>query len=64
MYFRKYRLWKTWLDNSLKQGVSEHPLTFIKLKCRKDFWNLHGCNFIIFFVTLRETDLENGKCLS
>ena len=27
MYFRKYRLRKTWLDKSLKSCVSEDPLT-------------------------------------
>ena len=32
MYFQNYRLWKTWLGQSLKGAVSEHPSTVNMLK--------------------------------
>ena len=48
MYFWYYKLSKTWLDNSLKSVVSEHPLTVNKLKGPKYLWNLHETTFIIF----------------
>ena len=59
MYFRNYRLWKTWLDRCLKSPDSEHPLTHNMLKGPKHLLNLHGNTFIIFFITLSKTDLEN-----
>ena len=49
MYFRNFRLSKTWLDHCLKSAVSEHPSTFNMLKGRKHLWNLLDGTFIIFF---------------
>ena len=40
MYFRSYRLSKTWLDHSLKSAVSEHPLIVNMLKSPKHLCNL------------------------
>ena len=40
MYFRNYRLSKTWLDQSLKSAVSEHPLIVNMLKSPKHLCNL------------------------
>ena len=52
MYFPNSRLSKTWLDNSLKSAVSEHPLTVNILKGLKHLLNLHESMFIIFFIFL------------
>ena len=49
MYFRKYRLPKTWLDQSLKTAASEYRSTVSMLKGLKDFRNVHENTFIIFF---------------
>ena len=49
MYFRNYRLYKTFLDHSLKSDVSEYPLIVNMLKRPKQYWNLHESTFIIFF---------------
>ena len=49
MYFRKYRLPKTWLDHSLKTAASEYRSTVSMLKGLKDFRNVHENTFIIFF---------------
>ena len=57
-YFRNYRLSMTWLEQSLKNTVSEHPLTVNMLKGPKLFWNVHERTLIIFFITLREPALE------
>ena len=59
MYFWNYRLKKTWLDHSLKSAVSEHPSTVNMLKDIKHLRNLNESTLIIFFITLKETDLEN-----
>ena len=59
MYFRYYRLSKTWLGHSLKYTVSEHPLTVNTLKGPKHLWNLHESTFIIFFISLMGNDFEN-----
>ena len=58
LYFGKYRLSQTWLDHSLKNTVSEHPLTVNMLKGPKQFQNLHKSTFITFSITLREPALE------
>ena len=50
---------KTWLDHSLKDTVSEHPLTVNMLKGAKLLQNVHERPFIIFFVSLSEPGLEN-----
>ena len=49
MYFRNYRLSKTWLDQSLKSVVLENPPTVNMLKSPKHWRNLHDSTFIIFF---------------
>ena len=59
MYFRKYRLWKSWLGHSLKSCVSEQAFTVNMWKCPKYLQNLHESLFIIFFMILIEVDLEN-----
>ena len=48
MYFRNYRLSKTWLDYPLKSAVSEHPSVVNMLRGPKHFTNLHESTFIIF----------------
>ena len=52
MYFRYYRLSKTWLHHSLKCVVSEHLVTVKMLKGPKHLRNLHESTFTIFFRTL------------
>ena len=61
MYFRvaSYRLRKTRLNKCLKSRISEHPSRLSILKGAKHSWNLHDTTFIILFITLRESDLEN-----
>ena len=49
---------KTWLDHSLKNTVSEHPLTVNMLKLPKQLKNPHESTFITFFITLRKPALE------
>ena len=49
MYFRNYRLSKTWLDQSLKSAVLENPPTVNMLKGPRHWRNLHDSTFIIFF---------------
>ena len=49
MYFRNYRLWKTWLDHSLKSALSEHALTVNMWKHPNCLRNLDESPFIIFF---------------
>ena len=49
LYFGNYRLSKTWLDHSLKNILSEHPLTVNMLKGTKLLENQRERNFIIFF---------------
>ena len=59
MCFRNYRLWKCWLDHSLKSDVSENALTV-------NMWNVLNTREIYiwallsaFFIIFREVDLEN-----
>ena len=59
MYFWNYRLWKSWLDHSLKSTVSKHALTVNVWKRPKYNRNLHESALIMFFIVLREVDLEN-----
>ena len=58
MYFRNYRLWKIWLDHSIKGAVSEHALTVNIWKCPKHIGNLLASALIIFFIIVREVDFE------
>ena len=58
LYYGIYRLWKTWLDHSLKNNVSEHPLTVNMLNSTKHLYNLHESTFIIFFHHSERTWLE------
>ena len=48
MFFRNYRLWKTWLNHSLESAVSEFPWIIKILMGVKHFWNLHESTFIKF----------------
>ena len=48
----------SWLDYSLKNTVSEHPLRVNMLKGTKLLQNLNQSTFIIFFITLRQLALE------
>ena len=59
MYFRIYRLWKSWLDHSLKSAVSQHDLRVNSWKRPKYLRNLHTSASIMFFIILKEVDLEN-----
>ena len=66
MYLINYKLQKNWLDQCLKSAVSDHPLTVnmlkglsqhIKRSCKICMAEL----LLYFFITLRETDLENAS---
>ena len=59
MYCRNYRLWISWLVHSLKSTVWEHGLAFNMWKRPKYLQNFHETVFIMFFIILREVDLEN-----
>ena len=59
MYFRTYRLWKSWLDHSLESVVSEHALAVNTEKRPRCLRNIRETTFIIFLIILREVDLEN-----
>ena len=54
MYFRNYRLGKTWINKCVKTLLSEHALTAKRLWGPKHFGDLHENTFITFFITLRE----------
>ena len=49
MYFRSYRMWKYWLEHSLKIAVSENALTVNMWKCHKYLWNFHESAFLMCF---------------
>ena len=57
MFFRNYRIWKSWLDHSLKSAVSEHALTVNMQKRPKYLRNLHESTFIRFL------DHSQGKLI-
>ena len=59
MYFRNYRLWKTWLDRSLQSAVAEHPLTINAWNSSKYLRNLHENTYNTFLMVVGESDLEN-----
>ena len=60
MYFRNSRLSHTWLDDSLKSAVSEHPSTVNMLKGPKHLWNLIDSTFIkLFYHSEGKNLLEN-----
>ena len=61
MYFRNYRLWKTWSDYSVKSKVLEHALTVNMWKGREYLGNLHESTFIMFFHHSQRSWFE--KCL-
>ena len=48
MYFRNYRLPKTWLDQCVKSPFSEHPSKSNMLNAPKQFSNLKDSPFPIF----------------
>ena len=47
MYFWKYGLRTTWLDNRLKSAVSEYPSTSYVVNTPKHLVNLYDSTFII-----------------
>ena len=57
--FPKLQTMKIWLDHSLKSAVWEHALTVNVWKRANYLQNLHESAFIMFFIILREVDLEN-----
>ena len=59
MYFWNYRLWKSLSEKSLKSTVSEQALVVNMWNHPKCLRNLHESAFIMFFIILREIDLEN-----
>ena len=59
MYFRDYRLSKTWLDHSLESPVSVPPSIINVLMGAKHLWNLYEGTFIIFLMKLKGNDLQN-----
>ena len=48
MYFRNYRLPKTWLDQCLKSSVSEDSSKDDMANIWKHCWNLNDSTFTIF----------------
>ena len=62
MYFRNYRLWKTWLENSLRGAVSEHAFPVNMWKRPKYLQNPHESAFIMFFQHPSEKS-SFKKCL-
>ena len=48
MYFWNYRLWKTWLEPSLKNAVSELPLRVNMFKGHKNLWKQYDNTYITF----------------
>ena len=61
MFFRSYRLSKSWLEHSLKTAVSENALTVNTWKCPKNLWNIHGTTFIMCFYDIERSWFR--KCL-
>ena len=61
IFIQNYRLWKSWLDHSLKSALSEHALKGNMWKHPKYFPNLHERAFIMFFH--RSQGSWFGKCL-
>ena len=69
MYFRTYRLPKTWLDKWLKGCVSEDPQRDNAAKVLKNCWSLNESTFTIFInhwegVALEKvsfSDTQNAK---
>ena len=51
-------MWKSWLDHSLKNVVSGNALSVNMWNCPKYFQNFHDSAFIMFFLILREADLQ------
>ena len=49
MYFRNYKLSKTWFNHSLESAISEPPSTVNVLMGARNLWNLHRSTFAIFF---------------
>ena len=49
MYFRNYRLQKTWFDKYLKSPTWEHPSTVNIVKSSKHLWNMNESTFVILF---------------
>ena len=59
MYFRNYRLSKTWLDHYLRSDVLDHPLRVNILQGPQHLLNFYESMFIIFSIFLQGTHLAN-----
>ena len=62
MYFQNYGLPKTWLDQSLKSPVSEHPLKSNMVNARKHCSNLKDTPFTIFISHWENNCLKKILC--
>ena len=58
MYFRKYRLQKTWLDKSLKSRVLDDPWRDNMGNGSKHCCNLNNSTSTIFLITVKVVALE------
>ena len=60
MYSQNYRLWKSWLENSLKSAISENALKMSTCESVQNTFQI--CTRAVlsfFFMVLRKFDLEN-----
>ena len=62
MYFRNYRLPKTWLDQCLKSPVSEHRSKSNMLNAPKHCPNLKDTPFTIFINHCEGNCLTKSLC--
>ena len=59
MYFREYRLGKTWLDKCLKSLLSEDPQTDNAANVLKHFCNLMAGPLHYLLITVKVVVLQN-----
>ena len=62
MYFRSYRLPKTWLDQCLKSPVSEDPTKSNIVNAPKHCSNLRGTSITIFINHWEVSCLTKSLC--
>ena len=62
MYFRNYRLPKTWLDQCLKSPVAEDPTKTNMVNAPKHCSNLRETSFTIFINHREGTCLTKSLC--
>ena len=62
MYFRKYGLPKTWLDQCLKSPVSEDPSKSNMVNALKICSNLKDTSFAIFINHWKNNSLRKTLC--